>query len=61
MTFYLPRKGAGVADMCSCNKNKNGQTATFVVTTASGEPREVKSEAEARALVRISGGTYKKK
>lgn len=47
--------------MCSCNKNKNGQTATFVVTTASGEPREVKSEAEARALVRISGGTYKKK
>jgi hypothetical protein len=59
MIFCLHRKGAGA--MCSCNsKNKDGSRATFLVTTAAGEYRTVNSEQEARAIVRISGGTYKK-
>ena len=46
--------------MCSCNKGKDGKAAQFTVTTASGETRTVASEQEARAIVRISGGAYKK-
>jgi hypothetical protein len=47
--------------MCSCNKGKNGQPATFVVRTGSGETKEVTSEQEARALVRVNGGSYSRK
>lgn len=47
--------------MCSCNKGKNGQPAQFVVTTASGKTEIVNSEQEARAKVRINGGSYTKK
>jgi hypothetical protein len=46
--------------MCSCNKGKDGKIATFVVRTSNGETRKVKSEQEARAIVRISGGSYVK-
>lgn len=46
--------------MCSCNKNKNGQAAVFVVRTAAGEVKEVRSEAEAKSIVRLSGGSYTK-
>jgi hypothetical protein len=47
--------------MCSCNKNKNGQPAVFVVQAKNGETLEVKSEQEARALVRMNGGSYARK
>jgi len=50
-----------VSPICGCNKNKNGQPATFVVQTRDGQTKEVKSEQEARALVRINGGSYDKK
>lgn len=40
--------------MCSCNK----KVSKFRVTSPSGKTQEVKSEQEARALVRISGGSY---
>ena len=46
--------------MCNCNKNKNGTPATFVVRMANGTTKEVASEAEARSLVRINGGSYRK-
>jgi hypothetical protein len=59
MIFSQSRKG--VAAMCGCNKNKNGQPAVFVVQTGSGQTKEVRSEQEARALVRINGGSYSKK
>ena len=58
MIFYPQRKDAGA--MCSCNKGKDGKPAQFTVTTASGETKTVASEQEARAIVRISGGAYKK-
>lgn len=58
MIFYLHRKGVGA--MCSCNKTKDGKAAQFTVTTAKGETKTVNSEQEARAIVRISGGAYKK-
>lgn len=61
MIFYLPRKGAGVTDMCGCNKNKDGKMTQFVVQTSKGETKTVNSEQEARAIVRISGGSYTKK
>lgn len=41
--------------MCGCSKNKNTQ---FSVTMADGTTKLVASEQEARALVRIKGGTY---
>lgn len=47
--------------MCACNKGKNGQAAVFVVRTGDGQTKEVSSEAEARSMVRISGGSYTKK
>lgn len=47
--------------MCSCNKGKNGSPAEFVVRTANGEVKTVKSEQEARMAVRIGGGSYSKK
>lgn len=59
MIFYLPRKGAGA--MCNCSKNKDGSAAEFVVRQANGETKTVRSEQEARAIVRISGGSYAKK
>lgn len=46
--------------MCSCNKGKDGKPATFVVRTADGQTKQVRSEQEARAIVRISGGSYAK-
>lgn len=58
MIFYLPRKGAGA--MCSCGKGKDGKMIQFTVTTSKGETKTVNSEQEARAIVRISGGSYKK-
>lgn len=58
MTCYLQRKG--VAAVCSCNKGKDGKMVQFTVTTAKGETKTVNSEQEARAIVRISGGAYKK-
>jgi len=60
MIFYLHRKGAGATDMCGCNKGKDGKPAQFTVTTAKGETKTVASEQEARAIVRVSGGAYKK-
>lgn len=54
----LPRKG--VDAMCSCNKNKDGGQATFTVRTADGQTKVVRSEQEARSIVRISGGSYAK-
>lgn len=51
------RKGT---EVCSCNKGKDGKPAQFTVTTAKGETKTVASEQEARAIVRISGGAYKK-
>jgi hypothetical protein len=57
--FYLPRKG--VDAMCSCNKNKDGSRAVFVVQTENGQTKTVASEQEARAIVRIAGGSYTKK
>jgi hypothetical protein len=46
--------------MCNCGKGKDGKPAQFTVTTAKGETKTVNSEQEARALVRIGGGSYKK-
>lgn len=54
----LPRKG--VDAMCSCNKNKDGSAASFTVRTADGKTQIVRSEQEARAITRISGGSYTK-
>lgn len=47
--------------MCACNKNKDGSKVQFVVQTSNGETRTVNSEQEARAITRISGGSYTKK
>jgi hypothetical protein len=47
--------------VCSCGKNKDGSAAQFVVTTGKGETRTVASEQEARAITRISGGSYTRK
>lgn len=47
--------------MCNCNKNKDGSAAQFVVVSANGETKTVRSEQEARAIVRISGGSYTRK
>jgi hypothetical protein len=47
--------------MCSCNKNKDGSKAQFIVQTAKGETKTVNSEQEARAITRISGGSYTRK
>lgn len=60
MIFYLPRKGAGVTEMCACNKGKDGSQTSFTVRTADGKTQTVRSEQEARALVRIQGGSYSK-
>lgn len=57
--MYSRRKGVIV--ICSCNKGKNGQAAVFVVRTGDGQTKEVASEAEARSMVRIAGGSYTKK
>lgn len=47
--------------MCSCrDKNKDGSAASFTVRTADGQTQTVRSEQEARALVRINGGSYSK-
>jgi len=46
--------------MCSCNKNKDGSAASFTVRLSNGETQTVKSEQEARALVRIHGTSYTK-
>lgn len=46
--------------MCSCGKGKDGKMIQFTVTTSKGETKTVNSEQEARAIVRISGGSYKK-
>jgi hypothetical protein len=59
MRFSPVRKGVGA--VCSCNKNKDGTVTKFVVRTGTGEVREVASEQEARAITRISGGSYTKK
>lgn len=47
--------------VCSCNKNKDGSAAQFVVQTSKGEMKTVNSEQEARAIVRIAGGSYTRK
>lgn len=47
--------------MCGCNKNKDGSVAQFVVTTGKGDTKTVASEQEARAIVRIAGGSYTRK
>lgn len=46
--------------MCSCNKNKSGPT-VFTVSMADGTKKDVASEQEARALVRMNGGSYIRK
>lgn len=46
----------GAIDVCGCNKAK-GITA-FKVTKSDGTSVEVKSEQEARSIVRINGGSY---
>lgn len=51
-----------MAAVCSCRgKNKDGSPTQFVVRTGAGETKTVNSEQEARAMVRISGGSYSKK
>lgn len=57
--IYSQRKG--VAAVCNCNKNKDGSAAQFVVRAPNGETRIVSSEQEARAITRISGGSYTRK
>lgn len=47
--------------MCSCNKGKAGVSSQFTVTMANGEKVDVNSEQEARAQVRINGGSYTRK
>jgi len=47
--------------MCSCNKGKNGVSSQFTVTKADGTKIDVNSEQEARAQVRINGGSYTRK
>lgn len=61
MIYSQLRKGAGATDMCGCNKNKDGSKAQFIVQTENGQTKIVNSEQEARALTRISGGSYAKK
>jgi hypothetical protein len=46
-----------VVVVCSCNK-KSGSSAQFVVLMADKTQKIVASEQEARALVRINGGSY---
>lgn len=53
--YSLKRKGA--VAMCGCN---SGKTTQFTVRTADGETKTVKSEQEARTLVRMHGGSYTK-
>ena len=43
--------------MCACNKKAGSE---FTVRTADGQTKVVKSEQEARSMVRISGGSYDK-
>lgn len=47
--------------MCACNKGASAASTSFIVQTSNGEKREVRSEQEARAIVRVSGGSYSKK
>ena len=42
--------------MCSCNKSVE----SFTVVMDNGQTKTVKSEQEARTLVRINGGSYSK-
>lgn len=42
--------------MCNCNK----ATEQFTVVMDNGQTKTVKSEQEARTLVRINGGSYSK-
>lgn len=51
----------GVVAMCSCNKAKAGVSNQFTVTFANGTKKDVNSEQEARAEVRINGGSYTRK
>jgi hypothetical protein len=46
--------------MCSCGKSK-GVSSMFTVTSANGEKKDVASEQEARAMVRMNGGSYTRK
>lgn len=46
--------------MCSCGKTK-GVSSMFTVKKADGSTQDVASEQEARAIVRMSGGSYTRK
>lgn len=48
-------KDVGV--VCSCNQGKSGPV-EFTVKLGDGSTKIVKSEQEARTLVRMSGGSY---
>ena len=50
-----------MSPICSCNKGKNGVSSQFTVTKADGTKIDVNSEQEARAQVRINGGSYTRK
>jgi hypothetical protein len=47
--------------MCNCGKSKAGVSSMFTVTQADGTKKDVASEQEARAIVRMSGGSYTRK
>lgn len=59
MRCFLAKRD--VVAMCSCNKGKNGVSSQFTVTMANGTKKDVNSEQEARAEVRINGGSYTRK
>jgi hypothetical protein len=45
---------------CACGKSKTTTASTYVVTKPSGERSTYKSEVEAAAAAKRSGGTYRK-
>lgn len=45
---------------CSCNANKNGAPATWVVTAPNGAKSSYSSEVEAAGAAARLGGTYRK-
>lgn len=46
--------------MCNCG-SKKGVSSMFTVTSADGTKKDVSSEQEARAMVRMNGGSYTRK
>jgi hypothetical protein len=45
---------------CACGKNKTQTSSTYVVTKPTGERQTYKSEVEAAAAAKRTGGTYRK-